>query len=44
MKKILTLVMMLAVVSVYAQQQETKTDVKYNQYLTNGFGTIGLLV
>lgn len=37
MKKILTLVMMLAVVSVFAQQQETKTDVKYNQYLTNGF-------
>ena len=29
--------MMLAVVSVFAQQQETKTDVKYNQYLTNGF-------
>lgn len=37
MKKILTIVMMFAVVSMYAQQQETKTDVKYNQYLTNGF-------
>jgi len=37
MKKILTLVMMLAVVSLYAQQGETKSDVKYNQYLTNGF-------
>ncbi|MFA6336209.1 MAG: OmpA family protein [Bacteroidales bacterium] len=37
MKKILTLVMMFAVVSIYAQQQEPKTDAKYTQYLTNGF-------